>query len=69
MSNFRKTYIIDILSSAVRDNPDLEIMDIVRAALRGKNYKNQTGVYITATDEEFSMALETTIEQLNNERN
>tara|TARA_S200002703_G_scaffold132559_2_gene120414 strand:+ start:443 stop:655 length:213 start_codon:yes stop_codon:yes gene_type:complete len=69
MSNFRKTYIIDLMSRMVRENPDLEIMDIIRATLRSRNFKNPSGAtHLLASDEELSNALEITEQDLKNER-
>lgn len=68
MSNLRKRHILNVIGETLNENPDLEVMDVIRAALRKKNFVNSEGsTHLLATDEEFSRALELTQESLKNE--
>ena len=56
-----------MLRDIAKDNPDMGIMDILRATLRNRNYTNPVGdrFNLEATDEEFSVAIELTLKELN----
>jgi len=59
------------LTTLVTENPDFTAVELIRAVLRVKNYKNKRGYKtynMSATDEEFSIALENTVRELKNEK-
>jgi|TARA_R100001460_G_scaffold104662_1_gene150553 hypothetical protein len=67
MDSLRKSHITDLLSSAIKDNPDLRVMEILRAVFRVKNYKNTGSAekfFLHATDEQLSRVLEDTVRDL-----
>jgi hypothetical protein len=71
MESIRKTHISDLLTTLVTENPDFTAVELIRAVLRVKNYKNKRGYKtynMSATDEEFSIALENTVRELKNEK-
>jgi hypothetical protein len=71
MESIRKTHIADLLTTLVTENPDFTAVELIRAVLRVKNYKNKRGYKtynMSATDEEFSIALENTVRELKNEK-
>jgi hypothetical protein len=71
MESIRKTHISDLLTTLVTENPDFTAVELIRAVLRVKNYKNKKGYKtynMSATDEEFSIALENTVRELKNEK-
>jgi len=67
MDSLRKSHIADLLSAAIKDNPDLSVMEILRATFRVKNFKN-TGdadkFFLYASDEQLSRVLEDTVRDL-----
>ncbi len=68
MSQLRKTHIADMLSQIIQDYPEYDVSMLIKAILRRKNYKNgksQDSVFfMDATDEQISLALERTLNDL-----
>jgi|TARA_R100000231_G_scaffold6442_1_gene9536 hypothetical protein len=71
MESIRKRHIADLLSTLILENPDFTAVELVRSVLRVKNFKNKKGYKsfnMSATDEEFSIALENTVRELKNQK-
>jgi len=68
MSQLRKTHIADMLSQLIQDYPEYDVSMLLKAVLRRKNYRNgksQDSVFfMDATDEQISLALERTLNDL-----
>ncbi len=72
MENYRKRYISKLLSEAgdlIQEHDDISIANIMATVFRPKNMKGDNKDPYFMTDEEFSSALESTIEGLKEMKN
>ena len=64
MENFRKKVITDKLRDLIMENKDFSVANLMMTVLRTKNMKNGATEPYFMSDEDFSAALEKTIDEL-----
>lgn len=68
MDKLRKNHIAQQLRTLIVDNPEYEVMELLRAVLRRKNFHTQSDYKfnLNVSDTALSVALEKTINELSN---